>query len=67
MPPLQELKKEIPIPSSYHPHPALPLPRHKDGGIFDKGEGVKNGISYTMYLRMSLFTEGVLRRATLIK
>jgi len=21
-----------------HPHPALPLPRHKDSGIFDKGE-----------------------------
>jgi len=34
----------FPILSSYHPHPALPLPRHKDGGIFDKGEGVKNVI-----------------------
>jgi len=43
MPPLQGLKKEIPIPSSYHPHPALPLPRHEDGGISDKGEGLGGG------------------------
>jgi len=43
MPPLQGLKKEIPIPSSYHPHPALPLPRHNSGGIFDKGEGLGGG------------------------
>jgi len=29
--------------ASYHPHPALPLPRLKDGGIFDKGEGLGGG------------------------
>jgi hypothetical protein len=58
MPPLQGLKKEIPIPSSCHPHPALPFPAIRMAGSSTRGrvwEGVKNGISYTVKIEEAWF------------
>jgi hypothetical protein len=46
------------------------LPPSPKAGSSTRGrvwEGAKNGISCTMYLWMSLFIEGVLRRAAFIK
>ena len=39
-PPLQGLKKEIPILSSYHPHPTLPLVGDPAAFMAGKGEGL---------------------------
>ena len=45
-----------------HAYPTLPLPRLKGGGIFDKGEGVKNGISYTIELGLTSLGEDTANR-----
>jgi len=48
--------------SSYHPHPALPLPRLKGGGIFDKGEGFGGGEKWDL-----LYYQDKVRRSFQLK
>ena len=55
MPPLQGLKKEIPILSSYHPTLPSPFP---EGGIYDKGEGLGGGEKWDfLYNKFILYKE----------